>query len=284
MNLLDVTFKKYFNLGLDNKPYDPDKAREELLKLAPEYINTCSRQVVYRKIKEKFGDNKDIKILDFGAGVGQTVFYLRLLGYKVYALNLTGRTRDMSPRFAKELNIDEDIFFEYNGEEKVPFESNTFDLVYSEQVLEHVHDLDVYYRETARILKPEGTAFFSFPHRLSPYDTHTSTWFAHYFPKGIRNAYYGYKILNVKHFNKLLNLRTVGHHKKKIKRYFGKWHNDTHKRIRSYPAGGDGDVYDGNGERRNLILRVFKIKFFGLIVSYLYSKISNVDLRLEQPK
>lgn len=46
-------------------------------------------------------------------------------------------------------------------EDPLPFANASFDLVHSNQVIEHVADVDVFVSETARILKPGGWAIIS---------------------------------------------------------------------------------------------------------------------------
>ena len=57
----------------------------------------------------------------------------------------------------------------------LPFPDGRFDFVFSQQVLEHVapDQIENYYIEEARVLRPGGVAFHEVPHRLIPYDSHT---------------------------------------------------------------------------------------------------------------
>mgnify|MGYP001765045447 CR=1 FL=1 len=66
-----------------------------------------------------------------------------------------------------------------------PFADDWFDVVISEEVVEHVPTSLVanYYSEAARVLRPDGVAYYTVPHRLGPYDSHTRTWFVHYLPR-----------------------------------------------------------------------------------------------------
>lgn len=58
--------------------------------------------------------------------------------------------------------------------EPLPFSDGAFDMVLSNQVLEHVEDPDLYVREVVRVLKPEGTLVLSvpfiYPVHGAPYD------------------------------------------------------------------------------------------------------------------
>jgi SAM-dependent methyltransferase len=55
---------------------------------------------------------------------------------------------------------------------KLDYPDNTFDLVTSIEVLEHVDELDQALREIRRVLKPGGRFAFTTPNRWFPFETH----------------------------------------------------------------------------------------------------------------
>lgn len=55
----------------------------------------------------------------------------------------------------------------YADGRRLPFESNSFDYVVMNQVLEHVDDREPLITEVARVLKSDGLALFSFPNRFA---------------------------------------------------------------------------------------------------------------------
>lgn len=73
----------------------------------------------------------------------------------------------------------------YDGK-TVPFEDDTFDVVFSSEVFEHVFNADELFAEIARVLKPGGALFltlpFAFPEHEQPYD------FARYTQFGITSV------------------------------------------------------------------------------------------------
>jgi len=72
----------------------------------------------------------------------------------------------------------------YNGHE-FPFESNTFDVGWSNAVLEHVGDEDAqtfFLKEMNRVCKK---LFFTTPNRYFPVEIHTRLPFVHWFPKKV---------------------------------------------------------------------------------------------------
>lgn len=96
-------------------------------------------------------ENKNAKVLDIGCGDGQvTVKYKRKIGSSITGVD--GVKERL--KAAKEKGVDEIVFA--NLEEKWPFKSNSFDIVISNQVIEHVLDIDLFIEEIYRILKPGG--------------------------------------------------------------------------------------------------------------------------------
>jgi SAM-dependent methyltransferase len=56
---------------------------------------------------------------------------------------------------------------------RLPFEDASFDAVISDQVLEHVRDLDATAAEVARVLEPAGATLHVFPASWTPIEPHT---------------------------------------------------------------------------------------------------------------
>jgi ubiquinone/menaquinone biosynthesis C-methylase UbiE len=56
---------------------------------------------------------------------------------------------------------------------RLPFDPNTFDYVYCSVVLEHVNGSKLLISEAARVLRPNGMAYFGFPNRISLLQPHS---------------------------------------------------------------------------------------------------------------
>lgn len=82
--------------------------------------------------------------------------------------------------------------------EALPYAANTFDVIISNEVLEHVHDDAIAAREIVRVLKPGGRAIIFVPNRWYPFETHGHYWrgryhfgntpLINYLPDRLRNA------------------------------------------------------------------------------------------------
>ena len=68
----------------------------------------------------------------------------------------------------------------------VPYEDDTFDLIFSNSVMEHVQSPELVFRELARVLKPGGSLLFKTPnkwHYMPMIARMTPTWFHEYYNK-----------------------------------------------------------------------------------------------------
>ncbi|MGQ9815038.1 MAG: methyltransferase domain-containing protein [Candidatus Roseilinea sp.] len=64
--------------------------------------------------------------------------------------------------------------------EHLPFADESFDVVFSHEVLEHVNDDRAACHEMARVLRPGGRAVIFVPNRLYPFETHGVYWRGRY--------------------------------------------------------------------------------------------------------
>lgn len=125
----------------------------------------------------------DSRILDFGCGAGTTVNAFHDQGFA----NTVGfDMRDYLDLRAPEHRSRFRIGFERGG---LPFASDTFDLVISEEVFEHVHDQAPIWRELHRIMKPGGIAIHVSPGPYSLIEPHNYVPFG-----GVFAHYWWYKL------------------------------------------------------------------------------------------
>ncbi len=119
------------------------------------------------------------RVLDFGCGDGASVYAYRDEGVDAYGFEIVASVRLRDPEDAK--------FFKFSltgvsaltpdyrldaKDYKIPFESSSFDFVFSNHVFEHVTDYDAAFQEVARVLKPGGTSINVFPARYRLIEPH----------------------------------------------------------------------------------------------------------------
>lgn len=252
-----------------------DRAKKLLGQLRSRVAIEIKGSVAWRPISiliESVKNNKEASILDYGCGGGRTTIYLHLLGYtNVFGIDLISQqknsldpeltTQTLNNRLIEILGYSKPFFFEYDGV-NMPFDDNTFDIVYSEQVLEHVQNLNAYYRESSRVLRPGAEAYFSFPHKYIPYDSHGNTWFVHMLPESLRMIVYNMLGRDILFLKQLLNYRSVYYHKKLAANYFSRIQNITPTLLTQFSSE-DLNRYKGNRFIRGVVDKLVKQPFLG---------------------
>lgn len=109
----------------------------------------------------------DARILDLGCGAGKTVYAMRDAGYA----NAVGF--DIKDYLALRDPGDRAMFtIGSPGTTRLPYDDDSFDVVISEQVLEHVMDQVGFLREIHRILRPGGYSLHALPARYCLIEPH----------------------------------------------------------------------------------------------------------------
>lgn len=98
----------------------------------------------------------DDNVLDLGAGAGI-----------IPAMNFRGKARricgiDLDPRVTDNPFLDEGKVCDANS---IPYPDNSFDLIFSDNVFEHLEQPELVLKEAVRVLKPGGRLLFKTPNR-----------------------------------------------------------------------------------------------------------------------
>ena len=111
------------------------------------------------------GDVKGEKILELGCGGGQNSIVLTKWGAEVIGLDISELQLEHANSLAKkeEVNV---RFVQGRMEDLGQFKNNTFDIVISSHAIGYVDDLKAVFKETERVLKPEGFLVFCFEHPI----------------------------------------------------------------------------------------------------------------------
>lgn len=233
----------------------------------------CYREWPLKLIDDYCESNTDVRILDYGCGTGILNVLLLLKGYgQVDGVDVV---KKFDRRILSGLGFNNGTFELVKEGVPLPFENDTFDIINSSLVLEHVRDIDFYYSEAARVLKPGGVCFFNFPHRLKPYDSHSRCWFIHYFPTYIRRILWNlFARQGGVYMNDYLFLRTMGTHKRVASRYFGVVEDRSYARLQKNLKGSSG--------LRGLIYWICNLKWGGRAISRLLANGASADLFLRK--
>lgn len=203
-------------------------------------------------------EKEEVSILEHGCGSGMTVFYLIALGYRGARGVDIGSDDNFCHlnRIAMTAGVRDPAFSVYDGL-KLQFQKESVDFVYSNQVIEHVKEnyIDAYFSEEQRVLKNGGIALHQIPHRLTPYDSHTRTWFIHYFPNGVRNILYALIGHDPAYVEGILSYRWPWFYRRMMRHYFGNCRDITLRRLavtRDFNQAGEA-AYDGSLFLRRMI-------------------------------
>jgi SAM-dependent methyltransferase len=118
----------------------------------------------------QFVDLEDARVLDVGCGIGTYVRRFRQFSADVHGIEVeqerVAEASEDLPNIV--LAVGEDL----------PYPDGHFDLVFSNEVIEHVEDDRATAREMVRVTKPGGTIVAFAPNRLYPFETH-GAYFGH---------------------------------------------------------------------------------------------------------
>jgi ubiquinone/menaquinone biosynthesis C-methylase UbiE len=123
-----------------------------------------------------FGANitSNTAILDFGCGNGSLVKNLLDSGF-----NAKGCDLKFKPGMDVDLLIKCNLINNINIDPyRLPYSDNTFDIIVTNQVMEHVQNYEETIVEMRRILKSDGVCLHMFPSRLRPIESHVYVPFA----------------------------------------------------------------------------------------------------------
>lgn len=274
---------------INDDSIDWSREKQQLISMI-EDGGLVERKWPLKLIDDHCEDNNAAKILDYGCGSGVLNLLLLLKGYtNVHGVDVI---KKFDSKILQYMNFNNASFKLINArdtnplandpnneDEKLPFDDETFDVITSSLVLEHVVNPDFYYSEAARLLKPGGVCFFNFPHRLKPYDSHSRCWFIHYFPKKIRKILWDiFSRQGGTYLNNYLYLRTVSTHKRIALKYFRVAEDRTANRIKTI----NFINYKGSSKLRLFASKLMNLKYVGHIFIKIFSINAAVDLYLEK--
>jgi 2-polyprenyl-3-methyl-5-hydroxy-6-metoxy-1,4-benzoquinol methylase len=133
-------------------------------------------------------------ILEFGCNVGATAVILAFLGARVTAIDVDKQILELAKANAQRYGVAQDIdFLHVPDTTSLPFDSETFDYVSCNSVLEYVdrRQLPLVQQEINRMVKKHGVLFLmGTSNRLWPREIHSKRWFVNYIPSALDNILY----------------------------------------------------------------------------------------------
>ena len=155
----------------------------------PSYVWRAGQERRLEMIRQAAGGRIKGRILENGCGVGMYVEHLSGFGGNVIGLEYDfERATEARKRSPHIINA---------ASEALPLPSETFDLILSHEVLEHVQDDRLAICEMVHAVKPGGRLVIFVPNRGYPFETHGIYWrdnyyfgnkfLVNYLPRALRN-------------------------------------------------------------------------------------------------
>jgi len=119
-------------------------------------------------------DGKFASVLVDGCGVGLYARALLPHGHAVHGIDIEPEHLAIAG-----VNVPDGHYALAMGEQ-LPYADNSFDMLLSHEVLEHVYDDGMAAAEIVRVLAPGGRAVIFVPNRLYPFETHGHYWRGQY--------------------------------------------------------------------------------------------------------
>ena len=105
--------------------------------------------------------NANTKVLELGCGSGGLASVLDEKGVSIIASDIAQTAIDHAQKQHP------DIDFRVHSGDKLPYDDQSFDIVMSFDVLEHLPNVDQHLSEVRRVLKPDGYYLLQTPNKLS---------------------------------------------------------------------------------------------------------------------
>ena len=129
------------------------------------------------------------RVLDWGCGRGRMVLHLRDVGVEAWGVDIDNQVLARADAALARRGLADACVLRLLGQ-VANFPDGYFNLIFSEETLEHVVDLEALAADTFRLTAPGGIALHSFPGRLRWREPHLMVPLVHWWPDGaIRNAW-----------------------------------------------------------------------------------------------
>src|ERR1035438_3878807 len=124
-------------------------------------------------------------VLDWGCGLGGSVFWLRQRGYNCFGVDINPSLVENGQACLAERGADPNVLSVLEKGRHASFPDGHFHFVFSESVLEHCEDLSAVGGEMSRLTMPSGGGVHRFPGRWQPIEGHLLMPFVHWLPCGL---------------------------------------------------------------------------------------------------
>lgn len=160
---------------------DPDKVADDVLSPVRFHEQRCSLEAAVGPLAGK-------RLLEIGSGWGAFVTSSRLAGIAAVGIEVDGPTATLARDLARANGLGACPVVVAAGE-ALPFRGGSFDVVFSNSVLEHVREPAQVLREAVRVLRPGGRLHFIIPSYASFYESHYGIPWPPHLPRALAPLY-----------------------------------------------------------------------------------------------
>jgi ubiquinone biosynthesis O-methyltransferase len=142
------------------------------------------------QLVQKEIDIKNKKLLDIGCGDGVLSYLFAKEGAKVTGIDYSDIAIEFGKEKIKSKNLD--IDFKQGSAYELPYKDNSFDIIVSSDVIEHLEDVPKYLSEINRVVKNGGIVVISTPIKFTEYPLdkeHVIEWFPNEFKQVIEKQF-----------------------------------------------------------------------------------------------
>ncbi len=147
----------------------------------------AARQILTVTRPFRTTDDRDLTVLDVGCGFGYTAVELARTCRAVVAIEPSPHLHETATSVVRESRL-QNIQLRRDGIESIS-DSNAFDVVVLDNVLEHIPDQRGALAIVERALKPGGVLYLLVPNKLWPMEAHYALPFLSYLPVPLASRY-----------------------------------------------------------------------------------------------
>ena len=149
---------------------------QEVSRFTDEVLSEVRARDQIKSLKEYYGsDLKGKKILEIGSGYGTFLIGARLWegmdAFGVEPAMFQCDNLELPKKVLRAGGVEENIYYGATGEQ-LPFRQSFFDIIYSNNALEHVRDPQKVLNEAFRVLKPDGKMVIIVPNYFTFWEGH----------------------------------------------------------------------------------------------------------------
>ncbi len=167
LDLIKEKIAQYFEMSIESSGIfnsgDPSFEKDYIENILKNEIG----KEVYQIVKNYPKDPEKIKILDVGCGLGGFILACQDNGIKALGLEIDHYAAEIA-----RLRLGGNESVVVSDGENLPFGNDSFDIVTSITVIEHVKDIEKSLREARRVLKRGGCLVIFAPNYLFPWEGH----------------------------------------------------------------------------------------------------------------